>query len=126
MKATIHSKFIKFLAGGGINTAASYAIYLALNLFLDYKLAYSISYAIGIGISYVINALWVFKAPLKGKSAVLFPLVYLIQYLISISLMKAFVSTWSIPEAVAPIITIITVIPITFLLTKIILEKRQQ
>jgi putative flippase GtrA len=113
-------ELVRFLVVGGINTLCGYVIYLVFNLFLAYKIAYTIAYVAGILISYSLNAKWVFKSGPSWKSFVVFPSVYLVQYLISILLLGYIVVGLGVPETLAFIPVVILTIPVTFGMSKVI------
>ncbi|MEY3220163.1 MAG: hypothetical protein RIT27_1520 [Pseudomonadota bacterium] len=114
-------KWIKFLIGGGINTAFTYAIYLALMLFVHYQMAYLIAYVAGVIFAYWFNAIMVFKVPLSWKGLFSYPIIYIIQYTISAFLLDFFVETLQIDKTFAPLIIVVLMIPLTYVLNKYIL-----
>jgi len=111
-------EFSRFLIGGGINTALTYLIFWGLSLALHHALAYSISFIIGIALSYLINALLVFHSRVSAKSAAMFPLIYLIQYIFGLAFLSALVDAFGIRKEAAMVLTIIANIPLTFFLTR--------
>ena len=114
---------IKFVVGGGINTAFTYGLYLGLQVIMPYQVAYALAFATGIVFSYWFNATIVFKTPISWKGAFSFPLVYLAQYLLSAVLLSVFVEQLGIAQSIAPLIVIIVTIPITFVLTRWFLRR---
>ncbi|WP_441280319.1 GtrA family protein [Tardiphaga sp. 862_B3_N1_1] len=116
-------EWILFIAGGASNTLLTYAIFLSLRLFLDYRLSYLIAFLIGIGYSYVFNAMIVFRAPLSWRSFLAFPLVYVVQICLSMAGMEILVQLLHVSSTFAPLINVILVVPITFALSSRILAK---
>jgi putative flippase GtrA len=116
--------FLKFLLAGGLNTLITYLIYLLLILYFQYNLAYGIAYLLGIISSYLMNSLFVFKEKLSIKKIIQFPLVYLIQFMISIVFLYIFVELIKVNAKLAPIIVIALTTPVIFLLSKYILTGR--
>ncbi len=114
---------IKFVIGGGINTAFTYCLYFGLQVILPYQVAYAIAFATGIVFSYWFNAMIVFKTPIGLKGFFAFPLVYLVQYLLSALLLSVFVERFGIPQSVAPLMVIVLTIPVTFVLTRWFLRR---
>lgn len=114
---------IKFVIGGSINTAFTYCLYLGLQVILDYQIAYAIAFAIGIVFSYWFNAAIVFKTPVTWKGFFSFPLVYLLQYLMSAGLLSVFVEQFNLPKNIAPLVVIAVTVPITFVLTRWLLRR---
>jgi len=111
------------LLSGGFNTASTYVIYLALLQFTGYRLAYTISYATGILLSYVINRVFVFRSHRGLASALLFPFVYLIQYLAGLVVLWVWVDKLGFAKAFAPLIAIIATIPLTYLLSRYVFTR---
>ncbi|NWB95179.1 GtrA family protein [Pseudomonas gingeri] len=114
---------IKFVAGGGINTTFTYGLYFGLQIVMPYQVAYALAFSTGIIFSYWFNATIVFKTPLSWKGFLAFPLVYLVQYLLSAVLLSVFVERFGIPQSVAPLVVIIAAIPVTFVLTRWFLRR---
>jgi len=114
-------QWIRFLVGGGINTAFTYGIYLILMLFVHYQIAYLIAYIVGVVFAYWFNAVIVFKVPLSWKGLFSYPIIYIIQYTISAFLLKIFVETLQIDKIFAPLMIIIIMIPLTYVLNKYVL-----
>lgn len=54
---------LRYLAAGGANTAVTYALYLALLQWLDYRLAYALAFACGVGLSFLLLRHAVFARP---------------------------------------------------------------
>lgn len=115
---------IKFVGVGAINTGLTYLLYLGLMLFVSYQIAYAIAFVAGILIAYVLNTRYVFKVNQSVKKLLLFPLVYLIQYVCGAAMMHVWVAKLSINASVAPLLTTVTLLPLTYALTKIILKDR--
>lgn len=114
------SSFVRFLISGGINTIATYAAYLALLQATSYKVAYTVAYLLGIVISFFINRLFVFQTHRGWRSLVLFPFVYLAQYLASLAVVFAWVEHLDLPATLAPLIAILITVPLTFLLSRFV------
>jgi putative flippase GtrA len=120
------SSFLRFLISGGVNTAATYAVYLILLRFVDYKVAYTIAYVFGIALAFVINRLFVFRTHRGWRSMVMFPFVYLAQYLVSLGVVWAWVERMHLWKEVAPLIAIVITIPMTFLLSRVVFGRTQE
>lgn len=114
---------IKFLIGGCINTIFTYCLYLGLQVALAYQVAYAVAFACGIVFSYWFNAVIVFKTAISWKGLFAFPLVYLVQYLLSAVLLSVFVERLGISQSVAPLTVIVLTIPATFVLTRWFLRR---
>lgn len=115
---------IRFLLSGGINTAATYFLYLVLLTPLGYRAAYTAAYVAGIALSYVLSTRFVFRVPMSGRSAVKFPLLYLAQYLFGLAILLLSVSWLSIPPTYAALLSIALSVPFTFVLSRYVLVQR--
>ncbi|EOA02183.1 GtrA family protein [Herbaspirillum frisingense GSF30] len=113
--------WIKFLIGGLINTGFSYATYLVLKLLLPYQQAYLLAYVAGVVFSYLLNSLLVFRVPLSWRRFLAFPLVYGAQYIASALLLHVLVESLGISSNWAPLLVTAAVLPMTYLLSKLIL-----
>ena len=107
---------------GGINTLATWLLYLALNVVLSYEVSYSLSYAAGIVLAYVLNARFVFEAPMSFRTFLKFPIVYVVQYGAGLALMRVLVSVLGCPESAAPLVVTVLTLPITFLMSRFVLR----
>lgn len=111
-------QLLKFAGVGVINTAFSVCLFELLRGWLPYLIAYSLSYGAGIGLSYVLNSTYVFKSRLGLAPAVRFPLVYVLQYGLSLILMRFLVEKAHVHPAVALVLTVGLTTPAGFLLAK--------
>lgn len=114
---------LRFLVAGGVNTIVAYATYLVLLHWMRYEVAYAIGYTVGIIVSYVLNALFVFRQPMHARSATRFPLVYVAQFLASLLLLRFAVEVLGIPRWLALAASIAVTMPMTFLLSRWIIRR---
>jgi putative flippase GtrA len=114
-------RWLRFLLGGSINTALSYAIYITFNTILAYQIAYFISYAMGVVFAYWFNASVVFKIPLSWKGLFSYPVVYMVQYLVSAFLLGSLVEFFRMAETLAPLTVTLVILPLTYMMNKMIL-----
>lgn len=119
-----HKEVLLWALGGGINTVVTYGLYLAFYLVFSYRLAFTASYVIGIVFAYFYNSLVAFKSPLSLKKFLQFPLVYLVQYVLSIGLLEVLVQYLKVSTTLAPIFVFIIVTPVTYLLSRWILKGK--
>lgn len=111
--------FARFLVSGGFNTALTYGIYLLLLLVIPYTASYTISYAAGVLLAYILNRFFVFKSHRGLQSALLLPLIYGIQYGLSMLILWCWVEKFGLDERLAPIAAIVITLPITYIFSKI-------
>lgn len=121
-----HKEVLLWALGGAANTILTYGLYLLFNEFMHYQVAFTASFVIGIIFAYFYNSWVVFKTPFSVKKFVQFPVVYLVQYLLSMGLLSILVQTLGMSEKFAPIVVLIIVTPVTYLLSKLILKGKNQ
>lgn len=114
-------RFMKFVFLGGLNTIATYLLYLVLSKLFHYQLAYVISYVTGIFLAYLLNLIFVFKAQSTIKKAMSYPFIYVMQYLLGAGLMYLLLSVFDFPNALAPVVVAALLLPISYFLNKKIL-----
>ena len=114
-------EFIRFLIAGGVNTGLTLLLFDGLRRLIPYLAAYTIAYTAGIGISYLLNAAFVFRQPKSMRTAALFPLVYVAQYLLGMLLMWLLVERAGFGPTVAAIAVVVVSVPVTFVLSRIVL-----
>ena len=119
----IAGEFLRFLIMGGTNTLVAYAIYLLLLNWIRYEIAYAIGYGCGIVMAYALSAAFVFRKPMRRRSALRFPLVYVAQFLVSLGLLRIAVEIFSMPEWIAFGFAVVVTIPVTLLLTRWVLHS---
>ncbi len=117
-------EIVRYIVGGGVNTAMTYGIYLLLLVITPWQIASTVSYAIGIFTAYYINARYVFRQPLRWRKAVQFPLVYLLQYALTMALSALLIDDLGIDAAFAPVIVICITVPTTFVAARLLLKPR--
>lgn len=90
---------------------------------MPYLAAYLLTYVAGIGLSYALNSLFVFKRRMTWSGLVRFPLAYLVQFALGAALIAAFVElfNWSEPTAALP--ALVLTLPITFLVTRYLIAR---
>jgi len=119
------NRFIRFLCTGGLNTAVTYGIYLLLLQVVNYQISYTISYVTGVVFTFFLNRLFVFKTHQGLKSLVLFPLVYVLQYLFGVLILWVGVQHLNLDVKLGPLVVIVLSIPLTYLLSKFVFVGRE-
>jgi putative flippase GtrA len=117
-------EFGTFLLFGVINTLLTYGLYLLLLLAVSYPAAYSASYVVGIFLSYVLNARFVFREPLRLSKALQYPVVYIVQYFLGLGLLYLMVEVFHLSEVVAPLAVVLMTVPCTFVLSRYVIRGR--
>lgn len=115
-------RWLRFIIGGGINTGFTYIVYLVLNKFLAYQVAYLIAYGLGIVFAYWFNSIVVFRVPLSWSKLLSYPMVYVIQYLVSAFLLGGIVEFFRVSEVIAPLVVVVAMIPVSYFMSKFVLK----
>ncbi|MCY0109712.1 GtrA family protein [Pseudomonas monsensis] len=115
-------RWISFLIGGGLNTGLTYCLYLLLSYLIDYQIAYAIAYVAGIVFAYFFNSKVVFKVEHSLLGMLIYPTIYLVQYIFGALLLNLLVEHLHLHKAIAPILVILLLLPSSYLLNKIVLK----
>jgi len=118
--------FAKFVVVGVINTAASYALFVALELVLPYVVAYAIAYVAGIVLSYVLNTGFVFRVPRRWSTFLRFPLVYIVQFVLGGGIIVALVEGLAMSPRIAALLALVATVPVTFLAARFVLRPAER
>lgn len=108
----------RFLLAGALNTAITYLMYLGLLRVTSYQVSYTLAFVSGIAISYVLGRVFVFKMHRGYRSALILPLVYLIQYLAGTAVVWIWIDILHQHPMLAPAISIMITLPLTYFLSK--------
>lgn len=119
----LKNRFLKFIGAGVINTIASYLLYVIVVLFLSYQVSYAISFIFGIILSFILNTKYVFEVKQTLKKFVLFPFVYLVQYLLGAFMMNYIIEIIEVNKFLAPLVVTVCLLPVSYLLSKKILVR---
>jgi putative flippase GtrA len=120
----LHGQFLRFIAAGVVNAIVTYPLYLGLLVVVGYQAAYAIAYVVGIVLSYVVNARFVFHAPLRLADFLRFPLVYVVQYVLGAAGLWLLVDLFGIRKEWALAVVIAFTVPIVFALSRWVLVRR--
>lgn len=113
----------RFVVAGAVNTGVTYVLYLGLLQMMPYVAAYSVTYLAGIALGYALNAYVVFKVRPSVKSALMYPLVYFLNYLLGLSFLYAFVELLGAPIEIAPLFVVAASVPIMYVATQFIFKR---
>lgn len=116
--------FGRFLLSGGFNTLVTYLLYLLLLVSFSYQISYTISYCLGVVLAYYLNRVVVFKSHRGLRSILLFPLVYVVQYLLTSCVLWGLVVQLGVDERLALLVAIVLMVPVNFLLSRKIFTRK--
>lgn len=99
-------------------TVATYGLYLLLLKWMRYELAYAISYGVGIVLAYATSTVVVFGQRMNRKSALLFPMVYIVQFVLGWLILRACVELLDMHAELALLISVVMLLPLSYLMSK--------
>ena len=120
----ISRRWLRFVVGGSLNTVVTYVLYLGLCRLMSYKIAYPLAYGVGIGLAYLYNSRLVFVVPLSVRRAILYPVIYGAQFLLSSGLLVVLVEYGHFSAAIAPLIVLVAMVPVSYGLNWLVLRDR--
>ena len=123
--AGVRAEGLRFLVTGAINTGATFLLYWALLLVAEYRVAYTIAFVSGIGLAYVLNSRYVFKVKASARSALIFPIVYAVQYVLGLFVLWVWTDKLALPKSGGVFATVAVTIPVTFVLSRAILKRNR-
>jgi putative flippase GtrA len=116
------AEMLRFLVTGAFNTAVTYIIFLIGAVFVPISWAYTFAYVLGILLSYLLNAVFVFRNRISKKTAKAYPLIYLFQYLLGLILLELIVNRANIEKEYGVLIVIAINIPVSFALARMVFK----
>lgn len=116
-QADERGRVLRFFVSGAVNTVATYLLYLVALAYLSPHVAFTLVYAAGIVLAYALNRKFVFRSHAGWKSALATPLIYFLQYLVSMGVISLWVGMGWRAE-LAPLPAIALSLPLTYLLTR--------
>lgn len=115
--------FNRFILVGATTTLVTYLIYIIFLFFFNYLLAYTVSFILGILLSYYLNSSIVFHSKMAIFKALLFSIIYVLQFLLGITFLYIIVKHLDFDKRIAPIVIVFITIPINYILNKRILKS---
>ena len=121
---TVIKDGVRFLIGGGLNTAISYFSYLFFLLFTHYQIAYALSWVVGLLIIIIFYPSKVFVGSQNSwKKTVLLILQYVLVFCCGLQCLKALVVYADISEQVAALFTMVLTTAVNFLLMRLLYRQ---
>src|SRR5438067_1881895 len=96
-RAVAGNEWLRFVLVGGVNTGVTFVLFLALCWVMPAPAAYTVTYIAGIGLSYLLNSLFVFQTDISVRTALRFPLVYVVQYLYGLAVVSVLTGWLHVP-----------------------------
>jgi len=117
---------IRFIIVGGINTLNYFVIFRLLLLISTYIVAHVFAFLLSAFISYFLTCMFTFKKKPSWGSFIKFPLTFLPNFIMSFVGTIIFVEWLNIDDRFASLIVMIAIIPITFIINKLIFIGRKK
>ena len=114
----IGREVLRYGAAGGVNTVATYALYLGLLRLVDYRLAYALAFVAGIGLSFLLLRHLVFARPGKRHSLAWLAASQGLQLVLGLAVVQAWVGWLRWPDTLAPLAAIAVCVPLMFLIQR--------
>ena len=111
----------RYVISGVFNTVVTYALLVLAMEWLDYLIAYSIVYVLGIAIGYWLQSRFVFRVPVRWRSAVRFPAVYVFQYVLGASILWSLIRLFQFGPRLAALFAVAVTVPAGFLMSRRVL-----
>jgi putative flippase GtrA len=111
----------RYVVAGGVNTLASWLVYVALLQVATYRVAYAASFVFGVALSFLLNSWFVFGVPLRWRRLVPYPGVYLAQFAVGYAVVWLAVEKAGWPAWSGPLAALAFTIPVGFILTRRVL-----
>jgi putative flippase GtrA len=125
ISSAFKARFVRFLFSGGVNTIVSYSVYLIGLQFFSYQVSYTIAYVTGIMVAFLLNKLFVFESSRKWSSIILFPVVYIAQYIFGIFFLWLLISQLGMKVELGPLVVAILTIPLTYWLSALVFVGKE-
>lgn len=115
---------IRFLGAGAANTVLGFLIYEILILFIPYPIGYTISFLFSIAFAAIVYSRFVFGLAFGLGALFRFFAFYLLYYVAGLSLLTLLVKYFRVHAAVAPLIVIVVLLPLSFLGSRLSLQSK--
>lgn len=121
IRQVVIKQMFGFAVTGLLSTLIMFGLYVSLYKLINYQYAYLIAYSISVIALYFMNT-FVFKRPISLQTFFKFPLIYLLQYLVGAASLE-FIVWLGFSVTFAPLLVVIVLLPVTFLLNRIVFSK---
>ena len=111
-------ELLRYLLAGGVNTAATYAVYLGLLPVVGYRWAYGVAFAVGIGLSWALLRHLVFARPGKPLSGAYVSASHIFQLLLGLGVVEVWVTWLGLPVWLAPLAAVAVCVPIMYVVQR--------
>ncbi|WP_441250122.1 GtrA family protein [Kitasatospora sp. McL0602] len=117
-------QLVRFGLVGVVNTATFYVLYLILHPYLAYFAAFTIAFLLSMVGSFFMNTYFTYRTRPTWKKFLLFPIPNITNYAVQSGGVIALVQWLHVNDKIAPLVASVIAIPITFVLSKLVLTGR--
>lgn len=117
--------FLRFLAVGGANTAASLVVYWLALPWMAPQPAYAVSFLFGVVLGYLLHTRYAFRTRRDWRSFAAWPLVCLAGWAVGAGALALAIGMLGIDPRLAPLLSVAASVPVTFLLGRWVLAPRR-
>ena len=114
----------RFIFFGGVNAVLGYGIYVGCLVIMNYRAAYSVTCVCSVFFSYYFNVQFVFRQKMSWSTALLYPLAYIMQYLVGLGILYIAVELFHVSKFLAPFFVLVLTVPFTYLANRYLLKRR--
>ena len=114
----------RFVVVGVVNTGVYYAFYLVAHAVAPYLVAHLVALAVAMVVSFFLNCYWTFRTRPTWRKFLVFPLTNATNYVLMTVGVVVLVEWLHVGQRIAPLISAVAAIPVTFLLSRWVLIGR--
>ncbi|MER5642614.1 GtrA family protein [Kitasatospora sp. NPDC002227] len=117
-------QLVRFGLVGLVNTANSFVLFAIFDHLMPYFAAFTLSFLLAMVGSFFLNCRFTYRTPPTWKKFALFPIPNITNYLVQSGGMVALVQWWHFNHILALLLVSVVAIPVTFVLSKLVLTDR--
>jgi putative flippase GtrA len=121
----VRAELVRYVGAGALNTALTYLVLLLALRWLHYGAAYTVAYVTGILLAYALQTRFVFRVRGRWRTAMQFPLIYLLQYVLGLLVLGTLLESTALPPRWAALVTVAVTVPAGFVLSRLLLAGRR-
>jgi putative flippase GtrA len=122
-RAAFSRQMVTFAAVGVVNTGIYYGLYLLLLIRLPYLAAHSVAFVLSMTGSFFLNARFTYRTRPTLRKFLLFPLTNVTNFLFTTAGMYVVVDVLHAGNRFAPLVTSAAAVPVTFLVSRMIMLR---
>lgn len=126
MRRSELERFARFVVVGVSNLAVYYACYLLLHLVMPYLAAHVLAYLVSVVSSFFLTTRFTFRVAPTARRAAVFPLVYLVNIVVTSVMIVVMVQGFGVGERIAPLVSAALAVPLSFLTARVLLVGRDR